>query len=126
MRRRKSDADLARLLYPPSKNKRGGAQEPPAGMTLEQQAAVDRLNRAMAMIIATFGPIEGRALLVTTFTIPLGELLMQPAVPEFVELFNQGIAATSWELTKRADELKRSRVVENSRVPSSGLLPGGL
>jgi hypothetical protein len=97
MRRRKSDADLAKLLYP----KRARAPEPPAGMTPEQQAAVDRLNRAMAMITTTFGPVEGRTLLVTTLTIHLVELLMQPVGPQFVELFNQGISTTPWQLTKR-------------------------
>ena len=97
MRRRKSDADLAKLLYP----KRGRAPEPPAGMTPEQQAAVDRLNQAMTRIIATFGPVEGRALLVTTLTIHLGELLMRPVGPQFVELVNRGISATPWQLTER-------------------------
>jgi hypothetical protein len=96
MRRRRSDADIAQLLYP---TKRGEA--PPAGMTPERQAAVDRLNRAMAMIIATFGPVEGRALLVTTLTIHLAALLMQPVGPQFVELLNQGISSTPWQLTKR-------------------------
>jgi hypothetical protein len=100
MRRRKSDADLAKLLYPPTK-RGGAAPKPPAGMTSEQQAAVDRLNHAMAMLIATFGPVEGRALLVTTLTIHLGELLMRPVGPQFVELVNQGISATPWQLTER-------------------------
>ena len=101
MRCRKSDADLAKLLHPPTK-RRGAAANPPAGMTAEQQAAVDRLNRAMTMIIATFGPIEGRALLVTTLTIHLGELVRRPVGPHFVELVNQGISATPWQLTERA------------------------
>ena len=71
-------------------------------MTPEQQAAVDQLNRAMAMITTTFGPVEGRALLVTTFTIHLVELLVQPVGPQFVELFNQGISTTPWQLIKRS------------------------
>ena len=76
-------------------------------MTPEQQAAVDQLNRAMAMITTTFGPVEGRALLVTTFTIHLVELLVQPVGPQFVELLNQGISTTPWQLIKRSMKLRR-------------------